>query len=81
MRSKKAIEEAREQLNNSEAFFYADEFNVSWQPTLRAMWSPVGQQVMVRTPGKPAKHYGIGATHPFHHYWRKGCITFGVALK
>lgn len=27
------------------------------------MWSPVGQQVMIRTPGKPAKHYGIGAVN------------------
>jgi len=23
-----------------------DEFNVSWLPTLRTMWSPKGQQVM-----------------------------------
>jgi len=44
-------------------FFYADEFNVSWQPTLRCMWSPKGQQIMIRTPGKPAKHYGIGAVN------------------
>jgi DDE superfamily endonuclease len=42
-------------------FYYADEFNVSWFPTLRAMWSPKGQQVMIRTPGQPTKHYGIGA--------------------
>jgi putative transposase len=27
------------------------------------MWSPVGQQVMIRTPGRPAKHYGIGAVN------------------
>jgi putative transposase len=44
-------------------FFYADEFNVSWQPTLRSMWSPVNQQVMIPTPGKPNKHYGIGAVN------------------
>jgi putative transposase len=25
------------------------------------MWSPVGQQVMIPTPGQPTKHYGIGA--------------------
>lgn len=25
------------------------------------MWSPVGQQVMIPTPGQPRKHYGIGA--------------------
>jgi putative transposase len=36
---------------------------VSWQPTLKAMWSPVGQQVMIPTPGQPTKHYGIGAVN------------------
>jgi len=44
-------------------FYYADEFNISWQPTLKAMWSPVGQQVMISTPGQPKKHYGIGAVN------------------
>jgi transposase len=46
-----------------DAFYYADEFNVSWHPTLRAMWSPVGQQVMIPTPGQPRKHYGLGAVN------------------
>jgi transposase len=32
-------------------------------PTLRAMWSPKVQQVMMPTPGQPAKHYGIGAVN------------------
>jgi putative transposase len=27
------------------------------------MWSPKGQQVMIRTPGQPTKHYGIGAVN------------------
>jgi putative transposase len=27
------------------------------------MWSPVGQQVMIPTPGQPNKHYGIGAVN------------------
>lgn len=27
------------------------------------MWSPVGQQVMISTPGQPKKHYGIGAVN------------------
>lgn len=44
-------------------FYYADEFNVSWLPTLQAMWSPVGRQVMIPTPGQPTKHYGIGAVN------------------
>ena len=36
---------------------------MSWFPTLQAMWSPKGQQVMIRTPGQPTKHYGIGAVN------------------
>ncbi len=44
-------------------FYYADEFNVSWLPTLRAMWSPKGQQVMIPTPGQPKVHYGLGAAN------------------
>ncbi len=44
-----------------DVFYYADEFNLSWFPTWRARWSPKGQQVMIRTPGQPDKHYGIGA--------------------
>lgn len=46
-----------------EVFYYADEFNICWQPTLKAMWSPVGQQVMIPTPGQPKKRYGIGAVN------------------
>jgi len=44
-------------------FYYADEFNLSWLPTLKALWSPVGQQVMISTPGQPRKHYGLGAVN------------------
>ncbi len=44
-------------------FYYADEFNVSWLPTLQAMWGPKGQQIMIPTPGQPTKHYGIGAVN------------------
>jgi len=50
-------------LKPGDIFYYADEFNLSWFPTLRAMWSPKGQQVMIRTPGQPQKHYGIGAVN------------------
>jgi hypothetical protein len=32
-------------------------------PTLRAMWSPRGHQVMLPTPGQPYKRYGLGAVH------------------
>lgn len=44
-------------------FYYADEFNLSWFPTLRAMYSPVGQQVMIPTPKQPDTYYGIGAVN------------------
>jgi transposase len=27
------------------------------------MWTPVGQQIMISTPGQPKKHYGIGAVN------------------
>lgn len=46
-----------------EVFYYADEFNISWLPTLKAMWSPVGQQVMIPTPGTAKKRYGLGAVN------------------
>ena len=44
-----------------EAFYYADEFNISWHPTIRAMWSPKGRQVMIPTPAQPTRRYGLGA--------------------
>ena len=44
-------------------FYYADEFNISWLPTLRRMWSPIGQQVMINTPHQPYKRYGLGAVN------------------
>lgn len=46
-----------------EVFYYADGFNISWLPTLRAMWSPVGQQVIIPTPAQPYRRYGIGAVN------------------
>lgn len=46
-----------------EVFYYADEFNVSWLPTLRSMWSPKGQQVMIATPHQSYKRYGIGGVN------------------
>jgi hypothetical protein len=44
-----------------ETFYYADEFNISWHPTIRAMWSPIGRQVMIPTPAQPTRRYGLGA--------------------
>jgi transposase len=41
----------------------ADEFTVSWLPTLRALWSPRGQQVMLPPPGQPNKRSGLGAVN------------------
>ena len=46
-----------------DVFYYADEFNISWFPTLRAMWSLVGQQVMIPTPAQPKRRYGLGAVN------------------
>lgn len=46
-----------------EVFYYADEFNLSWLPSLRAMWSPQGQQVMISTPSHARKRYGLGAVN------------------
>ena len=47
----------------NEVFYYADEFNLSWLPSLRAMWSPLGQQVMIGTPSHARKRYGLGAVN------------------
>lgn len=60
---KKTVETQRDGLKAGEVFYYADEFNVSWLPTLRAMWSPVGQQIMIPTPRQPYKRYGLGAVN------------------
>src|SRR5262249_3802568 len=63
---KTAIEQARDHLPAGDAFYSADEFTLRWLPTLRALWSPTGQQVMIPTPRQPEKRYGIGAVnyHP-----------------
>ncbi len=57
------IETTRDTLTRDAVFYYADEFNLSWSPTLRAMWSPKGQQVMIPTPAQPKKWYGLGAVN------------------
>lgn len=67
-RSKKAIEDWRSHLKPDEVFYYADEFNISWQPTLKAMWSRLGQQGMIpsytrQLPRRPKKRYGLGAVN------------------
>src|SRR6266487_3694677 len=53
----------KRRLKKGDVFYYADEFNLSWMLTLRAMYSPVGQQVMIPTPRQPDKYYGIGAVN------------------
>ena len=58
---KKAIEEARDGLGPGDHFYYADEFNLSWMPTLKAIWGPRAKQVMIPTTAQPKKRYGIGA--------------------
>ena len=57
------MEDARDRLTPGAAFYHADEFNISWHPTLRAMWSPVGRQVKVPTPMQPTRRYGPGAAN------------------
>lgn len=44
-------------------FYYADEFNISWHPTIRALWSPRGQQVMIHTPIQPTLRYRLRAAN------------------
>lgn len=48
-------------MRHGEVFSYADEFNIGWHPTLRAMGSPVGRQVMIPTPMQPTRRDGLGA--------------------
>jgi len=60
---KKTIEDCRDHLKAGKVFYYADEFSISWHPTLKAMWTPKGRQIMITTPGQTKKHYGIGAVN------------------
>ena len=60
---KKSVEDVRDHLKPGEVFYYADEFNVTWLLTLKAMWSPKGQQVMIPTPRKQKARYGMGAVN------------------
>jgi putative transposase len=57
------VERARRTLKPGKVFYYADEFNISWHPTIRALWSPEGQQVMLPTPEQPTRRYGLGAAN------------------
>jgi transposase len=50
-------------LKPGSVFYYADEFNISWYPTLHAMWGPKGQQVMIPTPLQPIRRYGLGSVN------------------
>ena len=64
MRGQQAtVERAREQVTAGEVFCYAEEFNISWHPTIRALRSPRGQQVMIPTPKQPTRRYGFGAAN------------------
>lgn len=44
-------------------FYYTDEANLTLYLSLRAVWSPKGQEGMIPTPGQPDKYYGIGAVN------------------
>jgi transposase len=50
-------------MNPGEVFYYADECNLSWMPTLHARWNFKGQQVMIPTPGQPHQRYGLDAVN------------------
>ena len=56
-----------------EVLYYGDEVNLSWRPTLHAIWSRVGRQIMIPTPGAPRNQYGIGAVN-----YHTGQIVFLV---
>src|SRR3712207_6477846 len=68
-----AVEAARGGLKPGETFYYADEFNISGHPTIRAMWSPVGRQAMIPTPAQPTRRYGVGAVD--WHSGEAGVLT------
>jgi hypothetical protein len=57
------METARDALKPGEVFDSADACNLSWLPTLQALWRPNGQPVMIPTPGQPTKRSGIGAVN------------------
>ena len=57
------MEATRDGLKVGAVFDYADECHLCWLPTLRALWGPTGQQVMIPTPRQPSKRYGIGAVN------------------
>jgi hypothetical protein len=47
------MEETRDHLKPGDVFYYADEFNVRWMPSWRAIGNLLGQQIMIPTPGQP----------------------------
>lgn len=53
----------RDHLKENEVFYYLDEFTISWLPTLHKMWSPIGQQIMIRLPWVKQKRFGLGAVN------------------
>ena len=58
-----------------EVFYYADEFNVSWLPTLEGgVGTPKGQQVMIPDTGQATTTpFGIGAVN--YHTGETGVIV------
>ena len=57
------MEATRHHLRPNDVFYDADALNVSWLPTLRALWSPQGQPIMIPTPAQPPKRYGLGTVN------------------
>jgi len=59
----KAINEKLAQRESGVEIFYVDEADVDLNPRIGFLWSPVGQQATIPTPGKNQKRYLAGALH------------------
>ena len=59
----KAINEQLAQRESGVEIFYVDEADVDLNPRIGFLWSPVGQQITIPTPGKNQKRYLAGALH------------------
>jgi hypothetical protein len=60
-REEEAIRAICDGLGVGDVFSFTDEFNLSRLPTLRALWSLLGQRVMIPTLEQPTQRSGFGA--------------------
>ena len=59
----KAIKKRLAQPESGVEVFYTDEVDINLNPKIGFLWSPVGQQQTIPTPGKNQKRYLAGALH------------------